>query len=530
MQEDETPCPDDGTWEVTAAAGSSSSDGPSEIRAVLARAGECMADPDFGGNANFAAAVVAVRWEGSIQTSEPFLVPGGVELRVVGDGWYDDDTGGGDNDDTAVPEADEELEAAVSAADVGVGDQDPSVMSSSNRSSLFVVQPGGALRLSKISLSGAWGGADGGGAVRSLGGEVTAEDVRWRSLAAEGAGGAILAQDGANVSLSGLNLFQGCSSSTLGGGALYFGNATCSLGDGARVYFEGCSAAGDGGGIELRFSSRLAVGRNSTVRFRGCDAGDKGGGLFMKSTAVDVGAAASLEFQGCASGNISGAKGGGMVAYESSLSVARGGTLTFLNNSAPIGDAGGLYAQNTPVHVAGGGAALVFTGNRCEDSGGGMSLEFVSADDDSSIPFEDRSCLVLEEGTTVDFSGNAAVEYGGGAYVFGCEVSASGSALSFRDNAAERAGALYIDEAGVFLSGGEASFVGNSADRWATMNTRETFACFSCLHGVKVVRGCSTVSIPCFKSLVEVSQTESDLPPPPPSQHFVKREESIYAG
>lgn len=469
MQADGTPCPDGGTWEVTAAAGSSSSDGPSEVREALAQARECMGDPDFGGDADSAAAVVSVRWEGSIQTSEPFLVPGGVELRVVGGGWYDDAGGGGgdgdDDEDPAVPEADEELEAAISAAETEGGDQELSAMSSSNRSSLFVVQRGGALRLSKISLSGAWGGADGGGAVLSDGGEVTAEDVRWRSLEAEGAGGAIFAQHNASVSLSGLNLFQGCSTSALGGGALFVRNATFSLGDGARVYFEGCSApAGDGGGVELSNSALLAVGMNSTVRFRGCDAGDKGGGLYMRSSAVDVGAGASLEFQGCSSGNVSG-KGGGVCSYESSLSVAAGSSVTFLNNSAQVGDGGGMYGQNTAVRVAGGGAALLFTDNRCGASGGGMSLEFMPADDDSSSAVEDGPCLVLDEGTTVDFSGNAGLEYGGGAYVSGCEVSVSNSGLSFRDNSAERAGALYVDAARVLISGGEASFIGNTADR-----------------------------------------------------------------
>lgn len=449
QQEDtQTPaCPD--TWTLAAVAGNSD-----EIASALAEAGACAA-----ANGNSTAAVVSVHWAGNIQTSAAFKVPRGVELRVVGDGWFSAYGDGGE-----ALEADGELETAISdaaaAAAAAEGGEllEPSVISSSTgNTSLFVVESGGALRLSKITLSGAWGGADGGGAVRSVGGQVAGEDVRWESLAAEGAGGAIFAQDGTNVTLTGLHLFQGCSSSALGGGALFVQNASCAFGDGAQVFFEGCSAADDGGGIELS-ASNLSLPSGSRARFRGCGAGDKGGGLYAKLSAVDVGDAASLEFQGCASGGVSGAKGGGACSFESTFSVGAGGTVTFSNNSSPVGDGGGFYGQATPLRVAGGGAALRFGDNRCGDSGGGLALEWPGAG-------EDAACLDLAEGSAAEFSGNGAVGYGGGAFVAGCEVSVSGSSVSFRENTAERAGALYIDEAGVFVSGGMTSFVGNSADR-----------------------------------------------------------------
>lgn len=452
--QDGASCP--GTWELEAAAGSSSSD-TSEIESALAEAGVCVVADGIS------AAVVSVRWAGRIQTSQPFLVPTGVELRVLGDGWFSsyDDTNDGDGDGEEILEADAEIEEAISDAAAVEGEAEvlePSEISSgTGNSSLFVVEAGGALHLSKITLSGAWGGADGGGAVYSTGGEVTGEDVRWKALSAEGAGGAIFAKQGTNVTLVGLNLFQGCSSSTLGGGAVFAQNASLFVHDGAQVFFEGCTAAADGGGIELS-ASALTLSSNSRTRFRSCGAVDKGGGLYMKLSEVDIAAAAAVEFQDCASGDISGAKGGGVCSYQSNFKVGAGGAVTFSNNSSPVGDGGGFYGQATALQVAGGGAALRFDGNRCGDSGGGLSLEWLSAD-------EDTACLDLAEGSAADFSGNAAVEYGGGAYVAGCEATASGSDVSFRENTAERAGALYIDAAGVFVSGGMVSFVGNSADR-----------------------------------------------------------------
>eukprot|EP00752_Nemacystus_decipiens_P008583 g7664.t1 len=453
LQEDDgQPCA--GTWELSVAAGGSS--GPSEVTSALAEAGACAA---AAGDSNDTAAVVSVRWAGSFQTPEPFLVPGGVELRVAGDGWFSSYVDSSDGNDDVMTLDAELAEALSDAADAAMEAEEPSVIgSSSGNTSLFVVEAGGSLSLSRITLSGAWGGADGGGAVYSSGGQVNGEDVRWESLSAEGAGGAIFANQHSNVTFSGLHLFQGCSSSTQGGGALFVQNSSVSLQDGAQVYFEGCTAADDGGGLELSSSAALTLSSDTRTRFRGCGAVDKGGGLYMKLSAVDVAAAASLEFRECAAGDISGAKGGGVCSFESSFSVDAGGSVIFSNNSSPVGDGGGFYGQATPLRVAAGGA-LRFAENRCEDSGGGLALEWLAADNDTA-------CLDLADGSAAAFDGNGAAEYGGGAYVAGCQVSASGSDISFTGNTAERAGALYIDEAGVRLAGGMASFVGNSADRW----------------------------------------------------------------
>ncbi|CAN0240311.1 unnamed protein product [Pylaiella littoralis] len=456
LQENETSTSCSSTWELTA---SSSSSGPSEIRSALAEAGECAI---IVGDVNDTTpSVVSVRWEGSIQTEEPFVVPSGVELRVVGDGWfssYEDITNSSSDNGEDIQEADAELEAAIAdAAAAGGQNGEPSAISSSvGNTSLFVVEAGGALRLSKIALSGAWGGVDGGGAVRSVGGEVTGEDLWWKSLAAEGAGGAIFADDGANVTLKGLNLFQGCSSSTRGGGALFVENSNCFVDNSAQVYFESCSAITEGGCVELS-SSTLTASSNSKTRFRGCSTGDKGGGMYIRSSTVRVDEAASLEFQGCTSGNVSGAKGGGIYSYESTVAVGTGATVTFVDNSSPFGDGGGLFGQTTYIEVAGDGAALVFTDNFSGDSGGGLALEMLDTD-------EEKDCFALAEGSNAYFSGNEVVEYGGGAVFTGCYASVSGN-ISFRENIGERAGALYLDEARLLVNG-DASFVGNSAHRW----------------------------------------------------------------
>ncbi|CAN0395186.1 unnamed protein product, partial [Ectocarpus sp. 12 AP-2014] len=443
------------TSELIVVAGESS--GPDDVTAALLEAGVCATTA-----ANSSSVVITVHWNSSgVQTSEPFLVPRGVELRVIGNGWYNQSSDSSAQD----LDLDDELETAIAstAAAAGWEDSEPSVISSSGGGGggLFVVQAGGALHLSDVVLSGAWGGEDGGRAVSLVGGEVTGTDVRWESLSAEGAGGAIYAQDGGTVTLKGLHHFHNCSSGTLGGGAVFLQDAYGLFGDGAQVYFEGCgapdSSGGDGGGVELS-ASNLTISSNGRTRFRECSAGDKGGGLYMKDSVVDVGDSASLEFQACASGSSSGNKGGGVCAYDSAMSIGAGTTVTFLENSSPIEDGGGMFAESMTLSVDGDGASLVFTDNFSGDSGGGLTLEMGSDEDEIGI------CLSLAEGATMDFSGNAATQYGGGMYVVGCKASVAGS-VSFRGNHGERAGGLYIDEGGVSISG-NASFVGNTADRW----------------------------------------------------------------
>ncbi|CAN0487287.1 unnamed protein product, partial [Ectocarpus sp. 12 AP-2014] len=150
----------------------------------------------------------------------------------------------------------------------------------------------------------------------------------------------------------------------------------------------------------------------------------------MKDSVVDVGDSASLEFQACASGSSSGNKGGGVCAYDSAMSVGAGTNVTFRENSSPIEDGGGMFAESTTLSVDGDGAALVFTDNFSGDGGGGLTLEMDSDEDEIDI------CLSLAEGATMDFSGNAATQYGGGMYVVGCKASVAGS-VSFRGNHGE---------------------------------------------------------------------------------------------
>ena len=166
-QQQSTSC-DSQTWEITADGPSS----PGEITAALIEAAACN-----GTN------VVSVKWIGSMETNAPFSVQAGVELRIEGEGTVFDEAlldspyssaahsagaataiDAGSGSDLASSASDSSSGSGSSNnSSRGSGSAEPSVISSNGTTSLFVVEVGGALHLSNMTLTGAWGGEQGGG-------------------------------------------------------------------------------------------------------------------------------------------------------------------------------------------------------------------------------------------------------------------------------------------------------------------------------------------------------------------------------
>lgn len=435
------------------------------VRSALLKAAVCGA-----------AAVVDVTWEGTIEVDEPFLVLADVELRITGSqvSSSGERPSSSSQDLSAVTGSSagsNESNRSTTAASEGI---EPSIiLKSSDSTGLFSIERGASLYVSGITLRG--GGqssvaapaatgeeGEGVGAVYTLGGDITSDGCLWESFRAEESAGAIFAKDGSNVTFLGDNTFSNCSTSGVGGGALVLKNATCTV-DG-DLSFEGCTAVDDGGAVDL-FTSDLVLSSGSTADFRDCHAGDKGGGLYLKASTMSLGEAASISFSQCTSGSVSGGKGGGLCAFESTITVTADASMQFSKNAAPAGgDGGGMFGQMTNVSVAA-GAQLSFTDNYAGDSGGGMRLEW-SLDNDATDNAEmTRACLTLESGASASFSGNSAVQYGGGCdFAGGCEVSLDGD-VSFTGNAGVRGGAIFMRDSTATLSG-NATFVENSAERW----------------------------------------------------------------
>ena len=464
---------DSQTWELTA-------DGPfapGNITAALAEAAACNGT-----------SVVSVEWTGSIASDERFLVQAGVELRIVGDGYSFDNTeidlllSPYDDSSWASPAtmnttATAAMDAAVSgnalagsaSSSSSSVSSEQSVLSSSNGStSLFVVEVGGALHLSNMTLTGAWGGDQGGGAVYTSGGTVTSHNCRWTSLSSNSEGGALHAEKSAIVDFTGINVFEDCEvkSGGDGGGALYLGDSTTTS-VGGVIIFENCTSATDGGAMLVSTGASLTFSPESDTRFWGSRADDKGGGMYIKDATVEVAENASVYFHECSSATASGGKGGGICSYRSNFSVGADATLTFSNNSSPnTGDGGGMFGQSTVVTVAS-GAALIFEANSVGSSGGGLFLEWDAdeLDDDTDATGLWTSCFTLAPGATANFYKNSAGDFGGGAaFTIGCQGTISGNA-SFLQNSAVRAGAMVVDGGSMDIPG-DVSFVGNSAERW----------------------------------------------------------------
>lgn len=472
-QQQSTSC-DSQTWELTADAPSS----PNEIAASLAEAAACNGTT-----------VVSVKWVGLMEVNGPFSVQAGVDLRISGEGTVFDEA------ILESPYSPADPSAAATALDAGAGSDltatasdsgtgtsntsnssggsaEPSVISSSNGTSLFVVEAGGALHLSNMTLTGASGGEQGGGAVYTSGGLFSSHNCRWTSLAASTEGGALYADKPASVNFTGINVFEDCTVSAGGdgGGAVYLGAETTTLVGGVLI-FENCSSGSDGGAMRVSPGASLTFSPESSTHFRGSHADDKGGGIYLKEVEVEVAENASLLFHGCSSGIAQGGKGGGICAYESNFTVAADARLTFLNNSSPTsGDGGGMYGQSTVVSVAP-GAALTFEGNSVGSSGGGLFLEWayddgeLLDDTEAAVVGLSASCFTLARGATAYFYRNSAEDFGGGAaFTSGCRAVISGDAY-FLQNSGVRAGAMVVDQASMEIPG-DVSFVGNSAERW----------------------------------------------------------------
>ncbi|CAN0067636.1 unnamed protein product, partial [Laminaria digitata] len=458
---------DSQTWELTA-------DGPfspDEITSALAEAAACN-----GTN------VVSVKWVGSMEAKGPFSVQAGVELRIVGEGTvfdeailespYDSSVDAGAGSDLAVASTSSNSNSDSSSS-TGSGSAEPSVISSSNgTTSLFVIEVGGALHLSNMTLTGAWGGEQGGGAVHTSGGLFSSHNCKWASIASTIEGGALYADEGASVSFTGINVFEDCAVSAGGdgGGAVYLGGVTTTSIGGVLI-FENCTSGSDGGAMFMSTGASLTFSPESSTHFRGSHADDKGGAMYLKEAVVEVAENASVYFFKGSSGIAAGGKGGGVCSYRSNFTVGADARLTFLNNSSPTsGDGGGMFGQSTVFTVAP-GAALWFEGNSAGSSGGGLFLEWADdegqiIDDPDAAPVGfSASCFTLARGATANFYRNSAGDFGGGAgFTAGCRAVISGNA-DFLRNSAVRAGAMVVDTAGMEIPG-DVYFAGNFAERW----------------------------------------------------------------
>lgn len=183
----------------------------------------------------------------------------------------------------------------------------------------------------------------------------------------------------------------------------------------------------------------------------------------MVDSAIDVGMKASLGFRGCSIRNVTssgpdissehigpkrfispGGRGGGIYSSDSSLSVGAGAADAFVNNSAPVGDGGGLCGARTYIELAGDGAALLFADNFSGTKGGGLALTGMETDQ--------KGCPTLAEGYIAIFSRNVCSLDGGGVFLENCDAYISGNA-SFRENEAKPGGGLDVVVSKVSVDG-----------------------------------------------------------------------------
>lgn len=350
------------------------------------------------------------------------------------------------------------------------GDEDvaaSAVVDGNNSNTLFEVNEEGELYLSRITLRAGHG--DGGGGVHLLGPNAImhCDDCVFESCSSgSSGGGAILAETDSLVSFDGINVFQNCSTSDVGG-AMYLKEASVDIS--GILIIEECRADDSGGGLAVK-SGQVVFSPNSNSSFHRCGAGgpgsedNKGAGMYVTdSSSVDVSSGAHLSFSNCTLEAESGAKGGGAYFSDSSLDVDQNASLSLSSNVIEgAGNGAGFFGQGSTSLTLAGGTTMLLEDNQARGGhGGGLYLVL----DTDGVGNMSQICLSGEGSSRASFLDNAAFDFGGGAFVgAGCEVELSGEVI-FERNTGERGGGLYIADSNITLSG-DSTFANNSVTRW----------------------------------------------------------------
>jgi hypothetical protein len=342
-------------------------------------------------------------------------------------------------------------------------------LSGDNVRQLFVVEPGPVLRLRNIVLTSGFSPGDGGAINHS--GSLILENSIIRDSRAAASGGAILSYGPLTITNS---LLEG--NRALNGGALYprYGGARTlivnsvlrnnqAIGtndgwggallawDGAPVTIEGSDIYGNraqiGGGIYNFANSMVTLLGNTRLRDNiASDSG--GGGLYNAGTATLTNVTLS--------GNSALGDGGGIL----NTGTATLTNVTLSGNSAGTG--GGLANAGTATLTN-----VTLSGNNSAGFGGGVydagtaTLSNVTLSGNSA---ESGGGLFTESGTTiltnVTLSGNSATSDGGGMYNIGMATLTN---VTLNSNTARDGGGLYNDIGPATLT--NVTFSGNAATR-----------------------------------------------------------------
>ena len=222
------------------------------------------------------------------------------------------------------------------------------------------------------------------------------------------------------------------------GGGIYTDNSTFEFNDSST--FSGNKANYTGGGI---YAARSVLHFFGTSFITENHAARDGGGIYTRDGSV-VNVLGSNNYQG----NVAGASGGGIVAFQSSFILA--GQNIFERNKAVEG--GGFYAFDCAVKFPG---ENTFTTNSAQNHGGGFTVA--------------RSTLRLNGSTT--FKNNSAAS-GGGIYIDGGNVDIDGSNC-FRNNRAHESGggAIYARDSVLELNGKDVFEANTATSKGAAIHT-----------------------------------------------------------
>ena len=231
---------------------------------------------------------------------------------------------------------------------------------------------------------------------------------------------------------------SGCSADT-GGGLCAEESSTVTISGGT---ISGCKALssdkGNGGGLYAENSSTVTI-TGGTIS--GCTAAENGGGLYADSSTVTI---KGGTISGCTTSYTG--KGGSLYAKNSPKITISGGTIS--GCKAPLGNGGGLYAENSTITISDGTISGSTISGCTASAGGGL--------------YADHSTITINNGTISECK--ATMNNGGGLYATNSsKITIKGGTISKCTAPADNGGGLYANNSAINISDG---IISGCEGRW----------------------------------------------------------------
>lgn len=341
----------------------------------------------------------------------------------------------GAGDTTIALDSQLDITAADDLSIDAAGDNNVTISNASGRV-FYIDSAGGNVSLANMTLTGAAGADEDGGAIQSVSNNSLQLDNVSIENSTASVGGAISMEDGnlhlLNSSVTGNTAGDTGAIRSVGGDVEVTGSSV-----------EGNEATEYGPGGIQTYSGKVTLTDSSVSGNTGSDYGS--GGIYSYSGDVTLSGSS-------VSGNMSGGDGGAVYTNSGKVTV----TNSTLSNNTTAAGGGGVYSYSGAVDVT----DSTIAGNQATEYGGGIhanegNVTITNSTISGNTAAESGGIRAVSGILTVTrstLSGNTANEYGGAISAFSGSVTVTASTISGNTATAYDGGGIYSDAAAVTIS------------------------------------------------------------------------------